>query len=72
MKYQFGLNLKVLVSVIFLFSCTSDEIGNSKDVNPEAIIFDYEVWSEEGKEHVLRLTYNISYGWQKWNYTYIR
>jgi hypothetical protein len=28
-------------------SCTSDEIGNIKDVNPDAIYFDYEIWAEE-------------------------
>jgi hypothetical protein len=28
-------------------SCTSNEIGNIKDVNPDAIYFDYEIWAEE-------------------------
>lgn len=37
---------------IFLFSCSSNEIGNSKDVNPEAVFFDYEIWAEEGREEV--------------------
>ena len=41
----------VLISTLVLapifFSCTSNEIGNSKDVNPEAIYFDYEVWADE-------------------------
>ena len=32
---------------IFLFSCTSNEIGNSKDVNPERIYFDYKVRGDE-------------------------
>lgn len=58
MKYQFGLKGIVIVSWVFLFSCTSDEIGNSKDVNPDAVFFDYEVWAEEGKEDV---TVNIQY-----------
>src|SRR5687767_13886001 len=48
----------VLISAFSLFSCTSDEIGNSKDVNPDAVFFDYEVWAEEGKEDV---TVNIQY-----------
>jgi len=58
MKYQFGLKDICLVSLVFLFSCTSDEIGNSKDVNPDAVFFDYEVWAEEGKADV---TVNLQY-----------
>jgi hypothetical protein len=58
MKYQFGLKDICFVSLVFLFSCTSDEIGNSKDVNPDAVFFDYEVWAEEGKEDV---TVNLQY-----------
>src|SRR6187551_1918495 len=58
MKYQFGLKDIALVSLLFLFSCTSNEIGNSKDVNPQAVFFDYEVWAEEGKEDV---TVNLQY-----------
>jgi hypothetical protein len=41
--------LVILVSV-FVFSCTSNEIGNSKDVNPETIWFDYKIWGEEGND----------------------
>jgi len=37
---------------ILFFSCTSNEIGNSKDVNPDAVYFDYKIWGEEGKEDV--------------------
>jgi hypothetical protein len=37
---------------ILIFSCTSNEIGNSKDVNPEAVYFDYKIWGEEGKDDV--------------------
>jgi hypothetical protein len=58
MKYQFGLKDICLVSLAFLFSCSSNEIGNSKDVNPDAVFFDYEVWAEEGKEDV---TVNLQY-----------
>ena len=58
MKYQFGGKQIWLMSIVFLLSCTSDEIGSSKDVNPEAVFFDYEIWAEEGKEDV---TVNIQY-----------
>ena len=47
-----------IASLVILFSCTSNEIGNSKDVNPDAVFFDYEVWAEEGKEDV---TVNLQY-----------
>ena len=56
-RYSFNSAL-ILTLVLFLFSCTSDEIGNSKDVNPDAVFFDYEVWAEEGKEDV---TVNLQY-----------
>ena len=55
--YSFNSAL-TLTLVLFLFSCTSNEIGNSKDVNPDAVFFDYEVWAEEGKEDV---TVNLQY-----------
>ena len=58
MKYQFDLKGIGIVSLVFLFSCTSNEIGNIKDVNPDAVFFDYEVWAEEGKEDV---TVNLQY-----------
>src|SRR5262245_57527079 len=34
------------------FSCTSNEIGNAKDVNPDAIFFDYRIWGEEKDENM--------------------
>ena len=59
MKLRYSLNSALISTlVLFLFSCTSDEIGNSKDVNPDAVFFDYEVWAEEGKEEV---TVNLQY-----------
>lgn len=58
MKYQFGGKQVWFVLIVFLLSCTSDEIGSSKDVNPEAVFFDYEIWAEEGKEDV---TVNVQY-----------
>ena len=36
----------------FLFSCNSNEIGKSNDVNPETIYFDYKIWGEEGDEDI--------------------
>lgn len=47
-----------ILTLIFLSSCTSNEIGNSNDVNPDAVFFDYEIWGEEGKEDV---TINLQY-----------
>src|SRR5437764_14568979 len=45
---------------IFLFSCTSNEIGNSKDVNPESIYFDYKVRGDERDSSVtLYLQYRM-------------
>lgn len=37
-------------STLLIASCNSNEIGNSKDVNPETIWFDYKVWGEEGND----------------------
>ena len=47
-----------LTSTFFLFSCTSDEIGSSKDVNPDAVFFDYKIWADESREEV---TVNLQY-----------
>lgn len=47
-----------LISISILFSCNSNEIGNSKDVNPDAVFFDYRIWAEEGREDV---TVNLQY-----------
>lgn len=33
---------------VFLNACNSSEIGNSSDVDPDTIYFDYKVWGEEG------------------------
>ena len=55
---NFTLSIFASISIFSLFSCTSDEIGNSKDVNPDAVFFDYEVWAEESKEDV---TVNLQY-----------
>jgi hypothetical protein len=34
------------------FSCTSNEIGNSKDVNPDAVYFDYRIYGDEKDENM--------------------
>jgi hypothetical protein len=45
--------LPILILISFTYtSCTSNEIGNSKDVNPESIYFDYKIWGEEGKDDI--------------------
>ncbi len=45
---------------LFLFSCTSNEIGNTDDVNPNAVYFDYEIWAEEGRDNVtVKLQYRM-------------
>ena len=43
---------------LILFSCTSNEIGNSKDVNPDAVFFDYRIWANEDRDDV---TVNLQY-----------
>lgn len=50
------------ITLIFflLFSCTSNEIGNSDDVKPDAVFFYYEIWAEEGRENVtIKLQYRM-------------
>jgi hypothetical protein len=55
---------KYLLYIIYLlpfFSCTSNEIGNSKDVNPESIWFDYKVWGdEESGDMTVKLQYRFA------------
>jgi len=57
-RTNFITSILVSISIFSLLSCTSNEIGNSKDVNPDAVFFEYEVWAEEGKEDV---TVNLQY-----------
>ena len=46
---------------LVLISCTSNEIGNSKDVNPESIYFDYRVWGDEDGGYITtRLQYRFA------------
>lgn len=42
--------LLISISALIFFSCSSNEVGNAKDVNPESIYFDYKVWGEEGND----------------------
>ena len=49
-----------LTFALFLFSCTSNEIGNSKDVNPDAVFFDYTVLADEdGQDVTVKLQYRM-------------
>lgn len=50
--------VSILISISTFYSCDSNEIGNSKDVNPDAIFFDYRIWADEGRENV---TVNLQY-----------
>ncbi|MES2775917.1 MAG: hypothetical protein V4722_17205 [Bacteroidota bacterium] len=41
----------IATSLLLLGSCRSNEIGNSKDVNPEAIYQEYSITATEGEEY---------------------
>ena len=47
----FGILLVSLSSVV-CFSCKEEEVGNSREVDPETIFFDYKIWGEEGRDFV--------------------
>jgi len=50
----------LIVSCTGNFNCNSNEIGNSKDVNPDVVFFDYSIRAEEGKEEVIvKLQYRM-------------
>lgn len=42
----------LLFILILITSCKNNEIGEGKDVNPESIYFDYQVFGEEGKDNM--------------------
>ncbi|MGB3006384.1 MAG: hypothetical protein WBC06_07755 [Chitinophagaceae bacterium] len=42
----------LILTAFLVSSCKNNEIGNSDDVNPETIFFDYQVKGEEGNENV--------------------
>jgi hypothetical protein len=46
------ISLSLLVLVLFFFGCRSNEVGSSKDVDPAAIWFDYQVRAEENNSDV--------------------
>jgi hypothetical protein len=53
MKLSFkftSLFLFLSTTSFFLFSCNSNEIGGSKDVNPETIWFDYQISGEDSTD----------------------
>src|SRR5689334_16427648 len=51
----------VLLGLLIFSSCTSNEIGNAKDVNPETIYFDYRVWGDEDAGYITtRLQYRFA------------
>src|SRR5258706_7742840 len=53
--------LLIFLSLILLASCTSNEIGSVKDVNPESIYFDYRVWGDEDAGFMtVRLQYRFA------------
>src|SRR6266508_529111 len=41
-----------LLTISSLIACTSNEIGNSKDVNPDAVFFDYKIRGEEKDSNI--------------------
>ena len=48
-SYSFFL---ISISTLIFFSCSSNEVGNAKDVNPESIYFEYKVWGDEGNDDI--------------------
>lgn len=57
---QLCITISALTSIFLFYSCSSNEIGNNKDVNPEAVFFDYEIWAEEGREEVtVKIQYRV-------------
>jgi hypothetical protein len=52
MRYVSTTLFFISTAAFFFSSCTSNEIGSSKDVNPDAVYFDYKIWGEEGAEAV--------------------
>jgi hypothetical protein len=51
----------IFVSILFLTSCNSNETGNSEDINPEKIYFDYRVWGDEENGYItVKLQYRFA------------
>jgi hypothetical protein len=54
-------SLFLFLSLLLFLSCNSNEIGSTKDVNPETIYFDYKLWGEEGNDDItLMLQYRYA------------
>lgn len=50
----------LLSCILFLTSCTGNETGHGKDVNPESVYFDYRVWGdEESGDITVKLQYRF-------------
>jgi hypothetical protein len=49
---SFSQTVSVVFAVFLFASCNNTEIGESKDVNPEAVYLDYSITGEEGDEDV--------------------
>lgn len=52
MKYHIFFKPVLLAFCLPVFSCTSNEIGYSKDVNPETVYMDYHIYYTEGEDSV--------------------
>ena len=52
MNRFFPTAISILALTFFLTNCNSNEVGNSKDVNPESIYFDYKVWGDESNDAI--------------------
>lgn len=44
--------LSTLILTSTLFSCTSNEVGQSKDVDPNAVYLDYKIYGEETEDNI--------------------
>jgi hypothetical protein len=42
-----------ILPFFFAASCSNEENGNRKDINPESIYFDYKIWGQEGYDNVI-------------------
>lgn len=62
MAKSFFRNMLITTTVLLsIISCTSNEIGESKDVNPDTIWFDYRIWGQEGTDEVtVKLQYRFA------------
>lgn len=45
--------LLFLLTFFFAVSCSNEENGNRKDINPESIYFDYKIWGQEGYDKII-------------------